>query len=89
MLYYEKEELKMRYLQCEKCKALVKEIVPCNCGDCGIRCCGEKMTEVTISEAPKSTGKILTCASCGAKVDVIVDCTCENCGFKCCGKAME
>ena len=47
------------------------------------------MTEVTISEAPKSTGKILTCASCGAKVEVIVDCTCENCGFKCCGKAME
>jgi len=80
----------MRYLQCKKCKAVVKEIVPCNCGDCGIRCCGEQMVEIDYAgQPPKSTGKILTCASCGAKVEVIVDCTCDDCGFKCCGRAME
>ena len=79
----------MRYLQCKKCKAVVKEILPCTCGDCGIRCCGEPMVEVDYQEKNATEGKILTCASCGAKIEVIVDCTCDNCGFRCCGKAME
>ena len=77
----------MKYLQCKKCKAIVKELVPCNCGDCGIRCCGEKMVEIQ-GEYP-DTGKVLTCSVCGAKIEVIKDCTCENCGFTCCGKEMK
>nr|MBO4518065.1 hypothetical protein [Clostridia bacterium] len=77
----------MKYLQCKKCGAIVKEIVPCNCGDCGIRCCGEKMAEV--KGEYKGTGKILTCSACGAKVEVVKDCTCENCGFTCCNQKMQ
>lgn len=77
----------MKYLQCKKCKAIVKEIVPCNCVDCGIRCCGEKMEE--IQGEYKGSGKILTCSACGAKVEVIKDCTCENCGFTCCNQKMQ
>ena len=77
----------MKYLQCKKCKAIVKEIVPCNCGDCGIRCCGEKMIE--IKGEYTGSGKVLTCSVCGAKVEVIKDCTCENCGFTCCNQKMQ
>lgn len=39
-----KEEV---YKKCMKCGALVKVIIDCNCGgDCGIKCCGEKMVVV-------------------------------------------
>ena len=32
--------------RCESCKALVLAIHDCNCGDCGINCCGENMKEL-------------------------------------------
>ena len=32
--------------KCKKCNALVKIFEDCNCNDCGIVCCGEKMTEL-------------------------------------------
>lgn len=32
--------------KCSKCGALVKVIADCNCENCGITCCGEKMTLV-------------------------------------------
>lgn len=32
--------------KCLKCGALVKVIKDCDCGDCGIKCCGEVMREV-------------------------------------------
>ncbi len=32
--------------KCLKCGALVKVIEDCNCENCGITCCGEKMTVV-------------------------------------------
>lgn len=78
----------MKFFKCESCGAIVKEIVACNCPDCGIQCCGKAMVEIADPKI-KGTGKILTCSSCGAKVEVIVDCNCPNCGFKCCGKAMK
>ena len=38
--------------KCMKCGALVKVLEDCKCsGDCGIKCCGEKMTVLT----PNST----------------------------------
>lgn len=78
----------MKVLKCKSCGAMVKEIVPCNCPNCGIKCCGEQMEEIEI-ENVKGTGKILTCPSCGAKVEVIKDCNCPNCGIQCCGKQMQ
>ena len=35
-----------RVLRCEKCGAMVQEIVPCTCDNCGIKCCGETMAKV-------------------------------------------
>ena len=32
--------------KCSKCGATVKVIKDCNCTDCGIKCCGEEMTEL-------------------------------------------
>lgn len=78
----------MKYLKCESCGAIVKEIVPCNCENCGIKCCGKQMVEITPVDT-KSTGKVLTCSSCKAQVEVIIPCNCKDCGIKCCGKQME
>lgn len=36
-----KKELILK--KCENCGAIVKIIKDCNCDDCGINCCGEKM----------------------------------------------
>ena len=36
-----KKELILK--KCKSCGALVKVLKDCNCGDCGIRCCGEEM----------------------------------------------
>ena len=38
---------------CEKCGAMVKVLIDCNCKDCGINCCGEQMKEISIEEANK------------------------------------
>ena len=32
--------------KCTKCGAIVKVIKDCNCSDCGITCCNEKMKEI-------------------------------------------
>jgi len=78
----------MRFLKCMSCGAIVKEIVPCNCENCGFKCCSKQMEEI---EDPKleTTGKIITCESCKAQVEIIVPCNCENCGIKCCSKEMK
>lgn len=34
----------MKILKCLKCGAIVRAIEDCNCKDCGIMCCNEKMT---------------------------------------------
>ena len=78
---------KVKYFKCVSCKAVVKEVVPCNCRDCGITCCGEKMVEIPEKEVKKT--KILTCSSCGAKYEVVEDCTCKDCAFTCCNKEMK
>ena len=43
-----KNELKI--LKCQKCGAVVEEIIPCNC-PCKIQCCGEEMTVLTANMA--------------------------------------
>lgn len=35
--------------ECKKCKSLIYKIIDCNCENCGINCCGEKMSNVNIS----------------------------------------
>lgn len=32
--------------KCTKCGAMVKVIEDCNCGNCGIKCCGEEMVKL-------------------------------------------
>ena len=44
--------------KCMKCGALVKVIEDCKCGeDCGIKCCGEKMTELVPNSVDASFEK--------------------------------
>ncbi len=38
---------------CEKCGAMVKVLIDCNCENCGIRCCGDVMKEISAEEAEK------------------------------------
>ena len=40
-----------KILRCESCGAMVKVLIDCNCGDCGIRCCNEKMKEISEEDA--------------------------------------
>lgn len=38
---------------CEKCGAMVKVLIDCTCENCGIKCCGECMKEISVEEANK------------------------------------
>ena len=38
---------------CEKCGAMVKVLIDCTCQNCGIKCCGETMKEISAEEANK------------------------------------
>ena len=40
-----KKELVIK--KCKNCNALVRVIEDCNCNDCGIKCCGDKMEILT------------------------------------------
>ena len=40
-----------KFVICEKCGALVKVLIDCTCKDCGIKCCGEAMKEISAQEA--------------------------------------
>ena len=43
--------------KCQKCGALVEVINDCNCGDCGITCCGETMVKLISNSVDKSLEK--------------------------------
>ena len=38
--------MKQKFLRCEKCGAIVGVVKDCDCDNCGIQCCGEKMKEM-------------------------------------------
>ena len=42
-----------KILVCKKCGAMVKVLVECTCENCGIKCCGEQMQEISADEANK------------------------------------
>ena len=42
-----------KYVRCEKCGAMVKVLIDCTCPNCGIKCCGEVMKEISKEEADK------------------------------------
>ena len=42
---------------CEKCGAMVKVLIDCTCANCGIKCCGETMKEISQEEANKRLEK--------------------------------
>ena len=39
-----------KYVVCEKCGALVKVLIDCTCENCGIKCCGNTMKEISAEE---------------------------------------
>jgi hypothetical protein len=79
-----------KYFKCMSCGAIAKAIVPCDCENCGINCCGKQMEVYTPTEDElKIKGKVITCDACKAEVEEIVPCTCDNCGIKCCGEQMK
>ena len=43
--------------KCLKCRALVEVLEDCNCDNCGIRCCGEPMTELKPNSVDAATEK--------------------------------
>ena len=43
--------------KCQKCGALVEVINDCNCGDCGITCCGETMVKLISNSTDASLEK--------------------------------
>lgn len=43
--------------RCKKCKAMIKVINDCSCGDCGIKCCGECMDTVISNSVDASFEK--------------------------------
>ena len=36
---------------CEKCGAMVQVLIDCTCENCGIKCCGEAMKEISAEKA--------------------------------------
>lgn len=42
-----------KFARCEKCGAMVKVLIDCTCGDCGIKCCNDKMKQISEEEAKK------------------------------------
>ena len=42
-----------KYVICEGCGALVKVLIDCTCENCGIKCCGKTMKEISEEEAMK------------------------------------
>ena len=42
---------------CEKCGAMVKVLIDCTFPNCGIKCCGEVMKEISAEEAAKRLAK--------------------------------
>lgn len=42
-----------KYVVCAKCGALVNVLIDCTCENCGIKCRGETMKEISEVEAKK------------------------------------
>ena len=42
-----------KFVLCKKCGAMVKILIDCTCPNCGIKCCGETMKEISSDEAAK------------------------------------
>ena len=42
-----------KFARCEHCGAMVKVLIDCNCGDCGIKCCNKTMKVISEEDAKK------------------------------------
>ena len=42
---------------CEKCGAMVKVLIDCTCQNCGIKCCGETMKDISAEKAAEILAK--------------------------------
>ena len=60
--------------KCLKCGATVHVLEDCNCGDCGIKCCGEEMKKIVPNSVDASIEKhVPTCEVIDEKVHVTVN----------------
>ena len=46
-----------KFVLCEKCGAMVKVLIDCTCANCGIKCCGETMKEISEEKANEILAK--------------------------------
>lgn len=51
--------MELNIKKCSKCGALVEVLQDCNCQDCGINCCNEKMVEIKPNNIDLSTEKYI------------------------------
>lgn len=47
----------MKIKKCEKCGAMVEVLQDCTCENCGIKCCGQEMTEMIANSVDASFEK--------------------------------
>ena len=67
-----KKELVIK--KCKNCNALVRVIEDCNCNDCGIKCCGDKMEILTPNSVDAAVEKhIPNVEVIGDKIKVTVN----------------
>lgn len=65
--------------KCIKCNAIVKVIEDCNCGDCGIICCGEPMQSLKANSTDGAVEKhVPEYKINGDSIDVVVNHVMEN-----------
>ena len=65
--------------KCLKCNAIVKVIEDCNCGDCGIVCCGEPMKSLKANSTDGAVEKhVPEYTINGDSIDVVVNHVMEN-----------
>lgn len=50
-------EKEFKVLKCKKCEAMVMSFKDCDCDDCGIMCCGEKMVQLISNSVDASFEK--------------------------------
>ena len=60
--------------KCFKCGAIIKAIEDCNCDNCGIICCGEKMKDLTANSTDGAVEKhVPTYEIKGDLIEVVVN----------------
>lgn len=64
----------MKLIKCNKCGAIARVLQDCNCDNCGIQCCGERMNPIKSNSVDASFEKhIPTYEKVDNKIKVVVN----------------